>query len=301
MRFGSTAFKYESATGCLPVNEFIIGNKRWLLPDRTLIMGILNVTPDSFSDGGDNMNIEKAVESGVRMYSEGADIIDVGGESTRPGAQPVDEKEEIRRVLPVITELVRRIDIPISIDTSKPGVAEAALQAGASMVNDVTGLSHTDMAKVVACCSASLCIMHMRGTPRTMQKNTSYSNMLEEIRSYLYERIERALAAGVDERKICIDPGIGFGKNVEQNLELIRKISFFSDLRRPILIGPSRKSFIGIIAGVEKPKDRLPGTLAAVSAAVIEGASIVRVHDIAECRQAIDVAEALRGRRMESA
>jgi len=259
-----------------------------------LVMGILNVTPDSFSDGGRYTRVSAALERAREMVEEGADIIDVGGESTRPGAQPVPLEEELRRVVPVVEAIRAELDVPISVDTYKSEVARAALDAGAVMVNDISGLRFSpDMADVVAEYQAHVVVMHMKGTPRDMQKNPYYDDVVEEVKGFFSERLEFLQSMGVDLERVLLDPGIGFGKRVEDNLALIRGIPRFLDLDRPVLIGPSRKSFIGDILGLPV-EERLEGTLAAVSVAVFLGATVVRVHDVLAARRAVDMAWALK-------
>ena len=254
-------------------------------------MGVLNVTPDSFSDGGRYFdNLEAAVTHAKKMVAEGADIIDVGGESSRPGSEPVSEEEELRRVLPIIKRLAKEISVPISIDTYKPPVAEACLQAGASIVNDITGLASPDMAAVVAKHKAVIIIMHMQGQPKTMQVNPQYQDIIKDISTFFKQQIAVAKKAGISE--IILDPGIGFGKSIENNLAILKHLSEFKKLKLPVLVGPSRKSFIGKITGAAL-EDRLPGTIAAIVAARMNGASIVRVHDVAECKQALQIVDAI--------
>lgn len=265
------------------------------LGERTLLMGIVNVTPDSFSDGGRFKSAEAAVRHGIRLEDDGADILDVGGESSRPGADPVPLEEEIRRVIPVVEGLSRRVRVPISVDTTKAAVARAALQAGAEVVNDISALRlDAAMAETAARYGASLIVMHMRGTPRDMQQgNLAYGDLFSEIIAHLEESIGRARAGGIDVERIMIDPGIGFGKSFEDNLRLIRHLSEFKAIGRPLLIGPSRKSFIGKVTGGE-PKERLEGTAAAVTAAVMNGAHVVRVHDVKFMKPVVSMADAIR-------
>jgi dihydropteroate synthase len=263
---------------------------------RTLIMGILNVTPDSFSDGGRFMEPGRAVERALEMASEGADWIDIGGESTRPGAGPVDAAEEKKRVVPVIEALAKE-GLTVSVDTTKASVAEAALDAGASIVNDVSALSMDEaMAAVVARHNAPLIIMHMRGTPRTMQLDTSYGDLMAEVYGWLHSRIEFAASSGIDTEKIIVDPGLGFGKSVEGNLEILGRLREFKSLGRPVLAGPSRKSFIGKTLNAPDQDERLAGTLAACVLAAANGAAILRVHDVKEARRAAMLADAVSGR-----
>jgi dihydropteroate synthase len=257
-----------------------------------IVVGVVNVTPDSFSDGGEFLDPARAIEHAAELVREGADVLDIGGESTRPGAEAVGAEEEIRRVAPVLDGLVG-VGVPISIDTSKAAVAEAALDAGATWVNDVTALrGDPDLAALCAERRCELVLMHMLGTPRTMQEDPRYDDVVAEVKAFLAERIEAAVAGGVDERRIWIDPGIGFGKTVEHNLELLRRLSELRDLGRPILVGTSRKSFIGKITGREVD-ERLGGTIASNVLAVANGADGVRVHDVAEVSDALRTTEAV--------
>lgn len=266
---------------------------RGLSLDHTLIMGILNVTPDSFSDGGRYLQIDRAVEQGLRLIEEGADLVDIGGESTRPGSLPVSEKEEARRVVPVIRELSRQTSVPLSVDTYKSGIARQALAEGACVVNDISGLTFDPrMAEVIAQAQAGLVIMHMKGRPRDMQLEPYYTDVVQEVRAFLLDQKQSALAAGILEDRIVVDPGIGFGKRQQDNLTLLCRLDQLH-LGSPILVGPSRKSFIGAILNLP-PEERLQGTAAAVTAAVLHGADVVRVHDVKEMKQAVAVAEALR-------
>jgi dihydropteroate synthase len=270
--------------------SWIVGRRSIDLFRRPCIMGILNVTPDSFSDGNSFLDRDKAVDRALQMEAEGADIIDIGGESTRPDAPPVAEKEELSRVIPVIEALVGQLKIPLSIDTYKASVAKAALAAGAEIVNDISGLTFDErMADVVAAARAGLVVMHTRGTPREMQSDTDYADMIAEITAFLRSSLLLARTAGIAANCIVLDPGIGFGKSVAGNVELIRRLAEFAPLGRPLLVGPSRKSFIGKVLGRE-PAERLFGTAAAVAIAVSNGASIFRVHDIKEMRDVADMA-----------
>ncbi len=246
---------------------------------KTYIMGILNVTPDSFSGDGIT-NIENAVEKAKKMVEEGADIIDVGGESTRPFSKTVSEKEEWRRVGPVLKKLIDEVDVPVSIDSYKPNIVKKALDIGAGIINDISGLRNKEMVKIAAKYDVPVIIMHMKGTPRNMQKKTEYEDVVGEIFSFFEKRIEYAEKNGVD--KIIIDPGIGFGKNLEHNLEIIRRLKEFKSLGKPLLVGPSRKSFIGQILALPAG-ERLEGTLASVALCINNGADIIRVHDVKEC------------------
>lgn len=269
---------------------------RQLPLSRPLIMGVLNVTPDSFSDGGHFLAFSDAVEHALRMEQEEADIIDIGGESTRPGAEPVSAEEEMERVIPVIQKLREQTDIPISIDTHKAQTAEAALEAGADMVNDISALRFDpDMAELIATKKVPLTLMHMLGTPRNMQKNPRYDNCVEEIARFFKERIDFCIKNGIDKSKLILDPGIGFGKRLCDNLEILSGLRSFKQFALPLLVGVSRKSFIGMLHPVDSPAHRrLGGSLAAVVAAVINGADIVRVHDVAETVEALKVIQAIR-------
>ena len=265
-----------------------------ILGKRTLLMGVLNVTPDSFSDDGFFFDKEKAIAHGLRMVEEGADIIDIGGESTRPGSKPLELEEELRRVIPVIESLAKEVDVPISIDTYKSTVAQRAIEAGAEIINDISGL-HFDpgLAQVAAKEDAPLVLMHIRGTPETMQKDVHYDSLFSEILQYLKDSIQRAESTGLDPRQIIIDPGIGFGKTVEDNLLIIKNLYEFRILGKPILLGTSRKTFIGKILNTEVG-DRLEGTLSSIAIGVLNGAHIIRSHDVLQAKKAIAVADAIR-------
>ncbi len=259
--------------------------------EKVRVVGILNVTPDSFSDGGDFFPPEKALERALEMAREGADLIDVGAESTRPGAQPVSEEEELVRLLPVIRGIRRQTTVPISIDTTKPEVARRALEAGADIINDVDGLhAFPEMAQPVKEFEAGLVLMHRRGTPETMQTLTQYDDVAEEVFSELDKSFTQVVESGVAPEQIVLDPGIGFSKTAQQNLELLARLTRFRDLGRPILVGPSRKSFIGVLTG-RPPRERDWGTAASVSLAVSYGAHLVRVHRVREMKEAVKVAE----------
>jgi len=263
------------------------------LGKRTLIMGVLNVTPDSFYDGGRYSNLRKAVERALEMVEEGADIIDIGGESSRPGANSVEEKEELERVIPVIKKLSSRIRVPISIDTYKSGVAKKAIDAGASIVNDISALPMDEkMAKVIENSGVPVCLMHMQGTPRNMQRNPRYKDVVSEIFAFLRERIDFCEQAGIDIEKTIVDPGIGFGKTVLHNLEILKNLDQFKSLGRPIMIGVSRKSLIGKVLQLE-PEERLEGSLASAIWCMTKGASILRVHDVRETKRAVKMVEAI--------
>lgn len=290
----------EIAAEILRVADNLIGKPApWKLPeggdfsfDRTKIMGILNVTPDSFAGDGVGGSVESAVARAVMMEKDGADVIDIGGESTRPGAEQVDQRMELERVIPVIEALSGKIVIPISIDTRKPEVAEAALEAGASIVNDVSGLSSKEM---IAVCSKRRCpviAMHMKGAPGNMQDAPSYDDAIGEIMRYLSDRVDDAIAGGMEENQIAIDPGIGFGKRLEDNLVIIGRLREFKTLGRPIVVGASRKNFIGKITGLSV-EQRLEGSIAAACVAAANGADVIRCHDVRETKLALQVADAI--------
>ena len=265
---------------------------------RPRLMGVVNVTPDSFSDGGLFLDPAEAIAHGTALAHQGADLLDVGGESTRPGADAVGAEAERERIEPVVAALAgaEGPGIPVSIDTSKAAVARAALDAGAAIVNDVTALrGDPDMAALCAERGCEVVLMHMLGSPRTMQDDPRYDDVVDDVRAFLTERIEAAAAAGVDERRIWVDPGIGFGKTVEHNLELLRRLGELAELGRPIVIGTSRKRFLGAITGREV-EDRLGGTIASNALALAAGADVFRVHDVAAARQALDVAAVILGR-----
>jgi dihydropteroate synthase len=257
------------------------------------VMGVLNFTPDSFSDGGCYADAAAAIERGVTMAAEGAAIIDVGGESTRPGAADVDVQEEIARVAPVIEQLVARVAVPISVDTSKPAVMRAAIAVGASLVNDVKALRAPGAVEAVAGSGAAVCLMHMQGEPRTMQSAPAYGDVVREVRQFLADRRQACLAAGIGPERIAVDPGIGFGKRPEHNLALLAAIDRIADPDQPVLIGVSRKSLVGIITG-RPPEGRLAGSIAFAALAVMGGAAIIRAHDVAETVDAVKIASALR-------
>lgn len=262
---------------------------------KTYVMGILNVTPDSFSDSGAYFSRDAAIEHGIRMAEEGAAIIDVGGESTRPGADPVSPDEEIRRTMPVIEALSKKVNVPISIDTYKADVARRALDAGASMINDISGLRFDyDMPKVAAEYNVPVVIMHIKGNPGNMQNNPVYEALIPEIMDYLRISIMLALKLGMREDMMILDPGIGFGKSLTHNLEIINNLQEFTCLRKPVCIGVSRKAFIGKILGDAHASDRLEGTAAAVAVSIMNGANIVRVHDVKEIVKVAKVVDAIR-------
>jgi dihydropteroate synthase len=277
-------------------NEYVLKTSRREihLGKKTLIMGILNVTPDSFSDGGLYYNQQKAVERGLQMADEGADIIDIGGESTRPGAESIEASVELKRVLPVIESLVKQVKIPVSIDTTKAKVAKLAIAGGAEIVNDISAL-HGDknMTKTIKDAGAAVILMHMRGKPRNMQKgNLVYKNLMEEITDYLKKSSEKAVGAGIEKDCLVIDPGIGFGKTPEDNYKIIKNLSQLKKLGMPVMIGTSRKSFIDKVTGGE-PGQRLEGTAATVAAAIMNGCHIVRVHDVAAMKKVAAVTDAI--------
>ena len=261
------------------------------------IMGIVNVTPDSFSDGGRFLDPDAAVAHGIALAREGAHVLDVGGESTRPGSDPVSLEEELARVVPVVERLAATVDVSISIDTMKAGVAQAAIAAGAGMVNDVTALAGDPaMAGVVAAAGVPVCLMHMRGRPKTMQDDPRYGDVVAEVRTFLAGRAEHAVAAGIREDQICVDPGIGFGKTAEHNLSLIRHLGEIAALGFPVLVGPSRKRFLGAITGAPEHL-RGPASVAAAVACVRHGAWMVRVHEVAPVRDALAVEAAVEAAR----
>lgn len=262
----------------------------WPGPDRQL-MGVLNVTPDSFYDGGEYERVEDAVKRALEMVGEGAVIIDIGGESTRPGSERVSLEEELDRVIPVIEELSDEIDVPISIDTYKPEVVEEAVKAGADIVNDVYGLRQDGMPEKIAELDVPVIIMHMQGEPKNMQESPSYENVIDDISSFFLRRVEEAVSCGIDPDKIILDPGIGFGKRLEHNLEIIERLDEFTSFGFPILLGASRKSFLDQILD-KGSDDRLYGSLAAASLAVKKGVSILRVHDVEETRDVLNTVEA---------
>ncbi len=260
--------------------------------DDTVLMGIVNVTPDSFSDGGSFLDPDQAVAHARTLVESGAHLVDVGGESTRPGAEPVPEPEELRRVIPVVRELAAS-GVRVSIDTRKPKVAEAALEAGAVVINDVSGLADPAMRRLAAESGAGVVVMHMKGDPRTMQSQAVYTDVVAEVADFLRRRAEEAVADGVHPEAVCVDPGIGFGKTPEHNLRLLRDLPAIVELGYPVLVGTSRKSFLGVITGKENPADRDLATAVTVALAVERGAHAVRVHDVAAAREAAAVAAAI--------
>ena len=274
-------------TGFPPGPGYLLGRSCRIELDRPRLMGVLNITPDSFSDGGRYLSVAAALAQGRRLAAEGADLIDVGGESTRPGAQHIGVQQELDRVLPVLEALRRDIALPLSIDTTKSAVARAAIAAGAEFVNDVSGLTFdAQMAAVVADTGAGLFVMHTRGRPETMQADTCYADLIAEVCAALRASVARALAAGVMAERIAVDPGIGFGKDVAGNLELLRCLHEFAVLGRPLLLGTSRKSFIGRVLGLDDPSARQAGTLATVALGVAGGTRLFRVHEVGPAREA---------------
>jgi dihydropteroate synthase len=270
----------------------LVGRSLTLALDAPVVMGVLNVTPDSFSDSGLHADARAAVAHGLRMVEEGAAIVDVGGESTRPGAAPVDTAEELARVLPVIEALARH-GVPLSVDTSKPEVMRAAVAAGAAMINDVRALRAPGALEAAAESGAAICVMHMQGEPRDMQADPSYADVVGEVRDFLVARVEACIAAGIAAERLCIDPGIGFGKRPEHNLELLRRLDELTRGDLPVLVGVSRKSIVGRLTG-RATGDRLAGSVALAALAAERGAAIVRAHDVAATVDAVRVGAALR-------
>ena len=276
-------------------------SERWLarehalpLGERVLLMAVLNVTPDSFSDGGRFSDPDRAVAEALKMIEEGTDILDIGGESSRPGAQPISLDEELERVVPIVAKLAGRVRVPISVDTTKAEVARRCLDLGASIINDISALRHDpEMAEVVRQYGAGLVLMHMQGEPATMQLNPSYTDVIDDVYDFLRSRIEAAIAWGIDRERIAVDPGIGFGKRLEDNLALLGQLTSLAGLGRPIVIGPSRKGFLGAL--LDRPVlEREWGTAAAVAAVVLNGAHVVRVHAVAQMRDVVRVSQAIR-------
>jgi dihydropteroate synthase len=260
------------------------------------VMGVLNRTPDSFSDGGVFVDFDTALRHAQQMVREGAAIVDIGGESTRPGAQSVSVDQELERVIPIIERLVRQIDAPISIDTSKPEVMRAAVAAGAAMINDVYALRQPGALEAARDCGVPACLMHMQGEPRTMQQHPHYQDVISEVKQFLQERVRTCEAAGISCERLLIDPGFGFGKTLEHNLELLRRLREFAVLELPLLVGLSRKSSIGTLLGGAPPGERLYGSVAAAVIAVMNGANIVRSHDVKPTVEALKIAAAARDR-----
>jgi dihydropteroate synthase len=274
-----------------------VGDRVFNVSRQGLIMGVLNVTPDSFSDGGRFFAVEKAIEHGVRLAAEGADIIDIGGESTRPGAEPVAAGEELRRVIPVIEKLRVKIDVPVSIDTSKAELARAAIHAGASVVNDVTGgRGDEGMLPLIAETKSAFIIMHMQGTPRTMQNRPQYEDVVSEVADFFRQQYARAIGCDIDPMAIAFDPGIGFGKTLDHNLELLAQLERLRANDRPLVVGVSRKSFLEKLANSPEMKDRLAPAVALTALLRVRGADVFRVHDVKENVSALRVTEAILGR-----
>ena len=273
-----------------------VRNELFDFSQRTFIIGILNITPDSFYDGGKFLNFDKAVRQGIKMAGEGADIIDIGGESTRPGSESISLEEELSRVIPVIERLSQEIKTPLSIDTYKSIVAKKALDSGASMINDISALRFdSEMKKIAAEYEVPLVLMHIKGTPKNMQDDPYYDDVMKEISSYLKESITIAKDSGIKEDKIIIDPGIGFGKRLQDNLDILKNLSILKTLEKPILVGPSRKSFIGKVLDLP-PEERLEGSLGALAVAILNGANLVRVHDVKESLRVAKLVDAIRKR-----
>jgi len=261
-------------------------------PGITTVMGVLNVTPDSFSDGGHFLDPAAAVDRARDMVAQGAHIIDVGGESTRPGARPVDKNEEIRRVVPVVEAICKNLQVPVSVDTSKPEVMARAVEAGACLINDVRALQEPGALAAVARCDAMVCLMHMRGQPGTMQRDPVYRDVVAEVRAFLLDRVEACMEAGISSGRVILDPGFGFGKTLEHNLTLLRNLNAFTALQWPVLAGLSRKSMIGTLTG-QPPGQRVWGSVAAAVVAAMQGARIVRVHDVQATVEALKVCNAV--------
>jgi dihydropteroate synthase len=271
-----------------------IGDQAFDLSKRGMIMGVLNVTPDSFSDGNEYFDCRKAVERGIRIAAEGADLIDVGGESTRPGAEPVPAKEELRRVIPVIEKLRTNTNIPISIDTSKSEVANAALSAGAALINDVTaGRADPQMLSLAAKRKVAIVLMHMQGEPRTMQKNPQYGDVVREVADFFRQQYSRALECGIDPMRLAFDPGIGFGKTLEHNVSLLKNLGRLRVGDRPLVIGVSRKSFLGKLIGSNEVLDRATATIALTAVLRTGGTDVFRVHDVKENVAALRTVEGI--------
>ena len=271
----------------------VLGGRVLPLADRVHIMGVLNVTPDSFSDGGRYVDPDAAVAHALSMVEQGADVLDIGAESSQPGAVPIDEEEERRRLIPVVRAVCRRTTVPVSVDTTKASIAQEALDVGAALINDISALRFdARMGAVVAKSGAGLILMHMQGTPQTMQRAAQYTDVVEEVRQFLKARLEAAREAGIQAERILLDPGIGFGKNCQHNVVLLDRLDAFHTLGRPLVIGVSRKAFIGKILG-RPVGERLMGTAGAVAVAVMKGARMVRVHDVAPIRDVVKMVEAI--------
>lgn len=271
----------------------VLGGRVLPLADRVHIMGVLNVTPDSFSDGGRYVDPDAAVAHALSMVEQGADVLDIGAESSQPGAVPIDEEEERRRLISVVRAVCRRTTVPVSVDTTKASIAQEALDVGAALINDISALRFdARMGDVVAKSGAGLILMHMQGTPQTMQRAAEYTDVVEEVRQFLKARLEAAREAGIQAERILLDPGIGFGKNCQHNVVLLDRLDAFHTLGRPLVIGVSRKAFIGKILG-RPVGERLMGTAGAVAVAVMKGARMVRVHDVAPIRDVVKMVEAI--------
>ena len=282
-------------------NQFLLKTPRReiRISDRTLVMGVINATPDSFSDGSALANEREGLRKAVKLVTEGADILDVGGESSRPGAKPVPLKEELRRVIPLIRLITKELDLPVSIDTTKAEVARLAIEEGAEMINDITALrGEKAMARVAAASGTPVILMHMRGKPSTMQKGSlAYGSLIGEIIEFLENRVDHASSAGIPRENLVIDPGFGFGKSGSDNLRLLRHLGEFKAIGAPILVGVSRKAFTGKVTGVNLPAERIEGTAAAVTAAILNGANIIRVHDVGFMKRVAAMADAVRRAR----
>ena len=279
-------------THALPPYDVQFGRRTVRVGERTLVMGIMNVTPDSFSGDGLGGDVEAAVAQALRFAEAGADLLDVGGESTRPGSEGVTAEQEQRRVLPVIEAIAARVDVPISVDTMKPDVAAAALGAGAAMINDVFALRAEGMLELAAARGVPVCVMHMQGLPRDMQLDPSYGDVVADIYGFLGDRVAACEAAGIPRERVFVDPGIGFGKSLEHNLEILRRLREFRSLGCPVLIGPSRKAFIGKVLDLPA-EQRLEGTAAACALGIANGADVIRVHDVREMVRVARVADAI--------
>jgi dihydropteroate synthase len=279
---------------------FVLSGRVLPLADRVHIMGVLNVTPDSFSDGGRYVNPDAAIAHALSMVEQGADVLDIGAESTKPGAVPIDEEEERRRLIPIVRAICRQTTIPVSIDTTKASIAQQALDVGAAVINDISALRFdARMGDVVAKSGAGLILMHMQGNPQTMQDAAQYTNVVDEVRQFLKTRLDAAKEAGIHLDRILLDPGIGFGKNCQHNLVLLDRLDAFHMLGRPIVVGVSRKAFIGKILG--RPIDeRLMGTAGAVAVAIMKGARMVRVHDVAPIRDVVKMIEAIQSHQQSA-
>lgn len=279
---------------------FVLSGRVWPLAARVHIMGVLNVTPDSFSDGGRYTNPDAAVAHALRMVEQGADVLDIGAESTKPGALPIDQEEERRRLIPIVRAICRQTTIPVSIDTTKASIAQQALDAGAALINDISALRFdARMGEVVAKSGAGLILMHMQGNPQTMQHAAQYTDVVEEVRQFLKTRLDAAKESGIPPERILLDPGIGFGKNCQHNVVLLDRLDALLTLGRPLVVGVSRKAFIGKILG--RPIDeRLMGTAGAVAVAVMKGARMVRVHDVAPIRDVVKMIEAIQSHQQSA-